>query len=393
MSRRYSSKSNPDLGKPAQQRAGRKHGRGEFKPAPAGSKTDCDEMRINNKLLLLLFLCLAALSTAGCAPKWSLAVEAAADPPQWRDQENMARATYLGAIRGFKETGTTIPNILKYIVFGDSTSDNAIVRPVATAVGLDNRIAIADLGCSCVHLYIPAEQKYVKIYRAARENLHTPVGVAFDDESRLFVSDSSGRVIYVFDRDGAPLSAINNAGNDALLRPTGLSYASAGKILYAVDTLANKVYAFDTTGAFLFSFGGAGEQQGKFNFPTHIVAHSDGRLYVTDAMNFRVQVFDASGTFLSSFGHHGNGSGDFSMPKGIAVDRTGVVYVVDNLFDNIQLFDLTGAFLFTIGGRGSGYGEFSLPSGLFLDGQDKLYVCDTYNQRVQMFHLTGDRHE
>jgi DNA-binding beta-propeller fold protein YncE len=146
-----------------------------------------------------------------------------------------------------------------------------------------------------------------------------------------------------------------------------LSYSPVKKRLYAVDTIAGKVYAFTSEGALLFSFGGPGEKEGQFNFPTHIVTAPDGRLYVTDSMNFRVQMFDASGTFLSSFGHHGNGSGDFSMPN------------------------LSGRFLFTIGGRGTGHGEFWLPSGLFLDGQNKLYVCDTYNQRVQVFHVMGDR--
>ena len=342
------------------------------------------------KHLTQFFTCLCAMTIlfAGCASKWSLTVEARQEPLQWRDESNVAKATYLGSIRGFKETGTTVSGVLKSIVFGTRKTDNTIKRPVAVAIGRDDRVAIADLGCACVHLYVPAEQKYRKIFGARAEELRTPVSVAFDDESRLYVSDSTRHAIYVFDRDGAPLSSIKAAGKDALQRPTGLSYASNTKTLYAVDTLAKKVHAFNTSGDLLFSFGGPGEQQGQFNFPTHIVTSPDGRVYVTDAMNFRVQVFDASGKFLSSFGHHGNGSGDFALPKGIAVDnKTGVIYVVDNLFGNIQLFDLAGRFLFTIGSGGTREGELSLPSGLFLDVRSKLYVCDTYNQRVQFFEI------
>lgn len=342
---------------------------------------------------IFLFLCLAALSTAGCASKWSPVIESADHPLRWLDQDNRPLAIYLGTIRGFKETGTSIPSVLKAIIFGDRAEDNTIVRPVAAAIGRDERIAIADPGRGCVHLYVPAEKRYRKIYGARKARLSTPVSVAFDDDSRLYVSDSSRGAIYVFDRDGTPVFSIKKAGNDNLLRPTGLSFSHDRKILYAVDTLADKIYAFDATGALLFSFGGPGERPGQFNFPTHIVSSSDGRVYVTDAMNFRVQVFDSSGTLLSSFGHHGNGSGDFAMPKGIAVDKTGIIYVVDNLFDNIQLFNLAGDFLFTIGGRGTGLGEFWLPSGMFLDSRDTLYVCDTYNRRVQMFQVTGERHE
>ena len=345
---------------------------------------------IFNKFMVI---CAVAVFCAGCAAKWSPVVELAPQPPTWRDQDNVARATYLGSIRGFEEKGTSFSSVLRSIVYGSNAEDNTVIRPVAAAIGADDRIAIADLGCSCVHLYIPSEQKYRKILRADKEDLLSPVSVVFDDELRLYVSDSSRGVIRIFDKKGTLVTTIKSAGTTTLLRPTGLSYASDRKILYAVDTLANTVYAFNSSGSLLFSFGGPGEQQGRFNFPTHIVASPDGRVYVTDSMNFIVQVFDASGVFLVSFGHHGNGTGDFSRPKGIAVDRGGVIYVVDNLFDNIQLFDLTGRFLFTIGGRGTGYGEFWLPSGLFLDNKDKLYVCDTYNQKVQLFQLTRTQHE
>jgi DNA-binding beta-propeller fold protein YncE len=329
--------------------------------------------------------------SSGCASKWALSAESPDEPLHWRDDTNFVRVHHVATIRGFRETGTSAANLLKYIVFGRTDEKNSIIRPVAAAAGPDGRIAIADTGCACVHLYVPPEQQYRRIYSVGQEEFRSPVSVVFDNESRLYVSDSVRGDISVFDRAGEYLFLIKNAGDVLLRRPTGLSYSLENKRLYAVDTLANKIYAYTSEGVLLFSFGGPGEKEGEFNFPTHIVAAPDGRLYVTDAMNFRVQVFDASGKFLSSFGHHGNGSGDFSMPKGIAVDKAGVIYVVDTLFDNIQMFNLSGGFLFTIGGRGTGHGEFWLPSGVFLDAQNKLYVCDTYNQRVQVFHVMGDR--
>ncbi len=345
------------------------------------------------KRLTVLFtvLCAVAAMSTGCASKWALSVESPADPPLWRDDSNAVRVRHVETIRGFKETGTSTANILKYIVFGRTDEKNTIMRPVAAATGIDGRIAIADTGCACVHLYNPSEQQYRRIYNAGQEEFRSPVSVVFDDASRLYVSDSVRGDISIFDRAGEYLFSIRNAGDVLLKRPTGLSYASDKKRLYVADTTAHRIYAFTNEGALLFSFGEPGEKEGQFNFPTHIVTAPDGRLYVTDSMNFRVQVFDASGAFLSSFGHHGNGSGDFSMPKGIAVDKAGVIYVVDTLFDNIQMFNLSGGFLFTIGGRGTGHGEFWLPSGVFLDAQNKLYVCDTYNQRVQVFHVMGDR--
>jgi DNA-binding beta-propeller fold protein YncE len=336
---------------------------------------------------LLVGLCAIVLVGTGCASKWALNVDASNALHQWRDDANMSHAVHLESIKGFKETGAAASNVLRYLVFGRRSEDNTIVRPVAAAVGSDDRIAIADAGRLCVHLYVPSEQRYRQINEAGTEKLRAPVSVAFDDALRLFVSDSSNHAVYVYDRDGEHLFTVTQAGSEPLQRPTGLSVSSREKIIYVVDTLANRVHAFTTEGNFLFSFGAPGESSGQFNFPTHIASHSDGNLYVTDAMNFRVQIFNARGSFLASFGHHGNGSGDFAMPKGIAVDKDGVIYVVDTLFDNVQLFDLSGAFLFTIGARGGGLGEFSMPSGLFLDRKEKLYVCDTYNQRVQVFQI------
>jgi len=341
----------------------------------------------------MLRFCAAVLLVAGCTPKWSLDVESPAEPVRWVDQDNATRARQVSTIKGFKETSTTVPDILRRIAFGARKDENRIGRPVAAAVGRDGRMAVADAGCSCVHLYVPAEQTYRRLRAAGGGVMQTPVGVAFDGESRLFVSDSSRGAIEAFDRSGEHLFSIKQAGADVLRRPTGLTYSPAGKSLYAVDTLANRVYAFDGSGALLRSFGGPGEKNGQFNYPTHIAAGPDGNVYVIDALNFREQTFDASGAFLSAFGHHGNGSGDFAMPKGIAVDASGVIYIVDTLFDNIQLFSRTGEFLFTIGRRGSGQGEFSLPSGLFLGQDGALYVCDTYNQRIQVIRLRGDRDE
>ena len=133
-------------------------------------------MQMRKKIVLVFFL--TALATAGCASKWSLVVETQAEPIQWRDDANVARATYLETIRGFKETGATLPNIMKSIVYGNREKDNRLILPVAAAIGRDGRIAIADLGCACVHLYIPSDQNYRKIYGLRKEELRSPVSVA-----------------------------------------------------------------------------------------------------------------------------------------------------------------------------------------------------------------------
>jgi len=347
-------------------------------------------MKRQRASILLIMLCLTSLCS-GCASKWALQTESPKVPPQWPDSAGKTRIRHLMTITGFEQVGASLPGIVRAIVFGRS-GNNLLNRPVATAVGADDRLAIADTGCRCVHLYIPAERNYLKLY-GGPEEMRSPVGVTFDDELRLFVSDSARGAIDVFDRRGAFVFSLKKAGDAPLKRPTGLAWSPKKKTVFAVDSLAHKIYAFNTKGDLLFSFGERGDKKGQFNFPTHISFAPSGQLFVTDAMNFRIQSFDASGRFLFSFGRHGDGSGDFAMPKGVAADSAGIIYVVDGLFDNIQLFNGKGDFLLTLGGRGSGNGEFWLPSGIFFDDHDKLYVCDTYNKRLQVFQIERDQHE
>ena len=333
-------------------------------------------------------LCALACLASGCATRWTLRTTQPASALQWPYQPNRAKATYVQSLTGLvpnRDTGW----VLRALVFGSEAEDrNAFVLPVAVATGNDGRIAVADMGRRCVHLYVPAQQRYLQLTGSEQEKIASPVGAIFDDGLRLYVTDSAGK-LFAFGPDGTLLFTRQTAGTERLQRPTGVAYSPRKKLLYVVDTLANKVHAFGMNGDFAFSFGERGDGKGHFNFPTHLFWSPAGDLYVTDALNFRVQIFDEQGTAQGVFGHHGDGSGDMAMPKGVAVDRDGIVYVVDGIFDNVQLFDRQGNFLLTLGQRGTDHGEFWLPSGAFFSERDQLlYVCDTYNRRIQIFRIT-----
>jgi len=330
-------------------------------------------------------LALAALCAA-CASTWTPRTARPGIALQWPYQPSRAKLTYVESLSGFtKRRGSGAA--LKAFVFGEKEDPDGFVLPVAVAIGSDGRIAVADMGRRCVHLYLPAAARYLKLTGSAQEKIASPVALAFDDALRLYLSDSVGR-LFVFGTGGEFLRVLRGAGEEQFRRPTGLAYSPARKLLYVVDTLANRVHALDAQGNLAFSFGGRGDEQGGFNFPTHISRSSAGELYVTDALNFRVQIFDETGKPLGVFGRHGDGSGDLAMPKGLAVDRDGVVYVADSLFDNVQLFNRQGEFLLTLGRRGIEMGEFWLPSGIFVSESGELYVCDTYNRRIQVFRIT-----
>ena len=338
------------------------------------------------RALLLLF---AVLFITGCASQWSLRTERSEVALQWPFSPEEAKITFLMTMTGFKHNGLAT-SLVNTVVYGsDGNEEDMFGIPIAVAVGRDGRIAVADTGRKCVHLYIPLSRKYILLSEGEGAKIDSPVGVIFDDELRLYVSDSAAAKVLVFGKEGERLPSIGaSSGLTLLKRPTGIAYNSRKKLLYVVDTIQNKVFAFNENGALAFSFGQRGEGAGSFNFPAHIFWSPSGVLYVTDTLNFRIELFDESGVFLSSFGKHGDSPGELAMPKGLAADKDGSVYVADTLFDNIQLFDRNGRFQLTVGRRGNDPGEFWMPAGIFIGQDDILYVCDTYNHRVQLFRIT-----
>lgn len=313
-----------------------------------------------------------------CGSRWAILYQNPSMTHSWYHQSG--RIIYDGWLYGFKEKNSSIRSIFA------GRAEVRLVKPLAFVRGADGRIAIADGGCRCVHLFVPEDERYISIFKTDQGELLSPVGVAFDNRNRLFVSDSLKGRIFIYDDKGRYAGSI-----DGFSRPTGIACDRETGTLYVVDTIKNLVSAIGDNGTLLFSFGRRGERPGEFNFPSYIAVSE--RLYITDAMNFRIQIFSREGLFINAFGHHGNGSGDFSMPKGVGVDRDGIIYVVDSLFDNVQLFNERGEFLLTLGARGKAESEFWLPSCIFIDTSENLYVCDTYNQRIQVFRLMRQRNE
>ena len=330
-----------------------------------------------------VLLSAVVLAAAACSSKWQVRSSPSPVALQWPFPPGKAKLTFVASWTGFsprKGAGQA----LRTLAYGGQPEErDAFVLPVDAAKGADGRIAVADLGRRCVHLFVPEQQKYLRLTGAKDHPLVSPVALAFDEASHLYVSDSAGAVVG-FDAGGEVLFTVT----EALRRPTGIAYSPRKKLLYVVDTLANEVRVLRTDGSSVSSFGARGEEAGGFNFPTHIAWSPKGELYVTNTLAFRIEIFDEDGKPKGSFGRHGDGSGDLAMPKGVAVDRDGVVYVVDGLFDNVQLFSRAGEFLLTLGRRGTDPGEFWLPSGASIAADGELLVCDTYNRRIQVFRIT-----
>ncbi|MFQ5657692.1 MAG: hypothetical protein ACE5G5_09145 [Candidatus Methylomirabilales bacterium] len=300
------------------------------------------------------------------------------DPPRIRFLFSLTRPDDLGMRKGFFQ---------RVWEFFAGERLEQVEKPYGVAAQGD-RIYITDQALRVIHIFDLQAGSYHQIERAGDRFFETPLGIVVDEDGRLYVSDPDARRLYLFDEDGDLLRDADVA--EDILRPTGLAFDRTQGRLYVVDTLGHKVVVFDRDLRRQGEIGGRGERDGEFNFPTHAFMGEDGRLYVVDTFNFRVQAFAPDGRYLFKFGRPGNSLASFAQPKGIAVDSQGHIYVVEGRLNVIKIFDSRGQLLLVLGGLGAERGRFWLPIGLYIDDADRIYVADSFNQRVQVFqYLRG----
>ncbi len=180
-----------------------------------------------------------------------------------------------------------------------------------------------------------------------------PLGIRFDRDGNLFLTDVSGQDHKVWRFDAPGLATW----------PT--LYFNPGK----------------------FAFGKTGQNPGEFLYPNIALMDSQKRLYVADGNNGRISVWDLEGKFLFEFGQ-GTGDGALSLPRGAFMDERDRLHIVDAVGQNVKVYDVSGpqpVFLFVFGDWGLDDGLFNYPNDIVLDQAGWLYIADRENNRVQVW--------
>lgn len=265
-----------------------------------------------------------------------------------------------------------------------------MMRPSGIAVDSKERIYVADTIGGVVFIFDLKNKTMSFLGSEGRGRLYNPFGIAIDKNDNVYVSDTRLNQVNVYDSSGNLIAALSKVGNETIVNPTGLAIDENRNRLYVVDSKGHRVFACDLNrldkGT---SFGKRGEGDDEFNFPGYIAVDKEGRIYVTDTLNFCVKIFDRDFKFIKKIGEHGTGFGMFDRPKGIALDSEGNIYVVDAAFSNFQIFNREGRLLLFVGGYGTEPGFFRLPSGIHIDKNDRIYVADQINGRIQIFQFLG----
>ncbi|MHC4741814.1 MAG: 6-bladed beta-propeller [Planctomycetota bacterium] len=329
--------------------------------------------------LLLLFVC------SGCSRPDGELFPALDEPLVWPEPPEEPRIRYVGAISTEKDLkrGVSWAQSFGEFIFGKKDI-GVLLNPYAVATDQESRLFVADTMGRAVHVFNLETRAYKQFSDLSEgQALRMPVALAIVGEN-IYVVDSVLHKICVFDSKGRLKFSF---GADRLKRPSGIAYYRKEDEVFVSDTPAHVVHVFDKDGEYKRSIGARSTGPGTFNFPTHLCVDETGRLYVSDTLNYRVQVLSTKGEFIRMFGRHGDRPGYFAHPCGVATDQAGRIYVTDRQFENVQVFDSDGRILMAFGREGSDLGEFWLPGGLFIDRQNRIYVADSFNKRIQIFEL------
>lgn len=304
------------------------------------------------------------------------------DPPRIQYVQTFGRASDFGWKRSLWR---------KFLDWAKNETDpSLLVRPISVAVDRRGRLIVADAGEGDVKIFDLQKKSARVIHGYKGKEFGAPVAVAVDDADNLYVSDASAGRVLKFAPEGKFLAFIGGE-EGAFKRPASIAFNPTNHLLYVVDTLRPRIFAYSTDGRQMKEFGEAGDGAGQFNLPTFLAIDREGRLFVNDTLNCRIQVLTPEGKFVTQFGESGDGSGYLNRPKGVAVDSEGHIYIAEALFSTVQIFDLQGRYLLSFGESGRGAGEFYIPAGVAIDGSDRIYVADPFQRRVQVFQYLPEK--
>ena len=214
---------------------------------------------------------------------------------------------------------------------------------------------------------------------------------------QLFVCNTAGDNLLVFDRQGVCVAVWGKKGSDdkSFMSPTGVGMGWDEAMCYVCDAGNSRVQVMDVGGALRESWADVDHHSQPVAIAVSPHTH---RLYIGDQAMRCVQVYTSAGRHVSLIQVADR---DCVRIGGVAVTGTGEcgegkderLWVANSQQHRIECYDVTsGVFVRSIGSKGPKLGQLFTPRGLAFDTVHRLlYVCDADNHRVQVWSV--DREE
>lgn len=293
-----------------------------------------------------------------------------ATPVYYPSPPQQPRLQFLRTLSKQSDMGASKKGKFQRFVLGDQEQEEEIQRPYGMATH-DGKLYVADSAGLVVWIFDLDRKSVTKAGQDGRGRLQKPINIAVDGEGVLYVADTGLKQIVAFGSDGKYLRAY---GDPETMEPTDVDVYE--DTLYCCDIANGQVVVLDKkSGEEVRRFGRKGSADGELFFPTNVAVDGDGNAAVADTGNARIMYFDRRGNFLRQLGQLDMAIGNFVRPKGVGFDRDHRIYVADAASEHVQIFDNKGRLLLFFGGPGTDPGSMSLPAGVHVD-----YDCAKYFQ-------------
>ncbi len=270
-----------------------------------------------------------------------------------------------------------------------STAIYGVKRPVGIAVSASgDRIYVTQTGQQVEGMIFDGSGKPAGTLPWPDTKEHQSSYLAVDPKSGdVYVSDRPAGAIYVYNRDGTYQRQFLLTPSRPGWQPIGLAFDADG-LLYVSDFSGptQKALVVDRDGKVLRVMA----ESDNLNFPNGIAVDSAGVTYVADSNNGRLLYFGKDGALLGQMGR-GSGTATLGVPRGITVDNAGRVVTVDTTGGVVSVFGTyrtgvkTLSPLGSFGQLGSSDGMFAFPNGIATDTRGRIYIADTFNDRIQVW--------
>jgi DNA-binding beta-propeller fold protein YncE len=221
------------------------------------------------------------------------------------------------------------------------------------------------------------------------ERIETPLGVAFDDQGNVWISNTGKSRVEQYTTDGEFVRLVGADGEGQLLSPYGLTVDPSRDRVYVADYGRGMVQVFTTAGGYVTHFPADDQDLGVFGegFTPYDVQVVDGRVVV--ASNDGLYSFDDAGNVVGRWGARKKGKnirgpqfGEFNFPDSFAVDPdSGTYYVADTMNRRVVALSPEGQWLWVSGtpdAAGQTTGFWQLPRSVEIGPDGNLYVVDTF---------------
>lgn len=332
------------------------------------------------------------IAATGCSTSAPLSEEPASSDPYakyvWPAPPDKPRIRLTAIIHGRADVEGRSA-LSKTLIGANPSPYDLLEKPFSVKFDRKGRILVSDPALAAL-FRIDQELRRMDVFgTAGSTRLKMPLGIAVGADGTIYVADAGLQKIVAFDEEGAVKGVIGKAGD--LVNPTGVALSPDQNRIFVADSKGHRIVVFDVrSGAVVMSFGKRGEAEGEFSFPTSLVFSGAGELVVVDQLNARIQVFTQEGEFVDAFGSVGTRFGNFVRPKDIALDDEGLFYISDAAFGNVQIFNRELQLLTFVGENGTQPGQFQIAAGVAIRGGE-LAVADQVGKRVQLFRFIAPK--